>query len=289
MKQLLQSLEKLKMRPQGNLPTPPSAVKRVVIISLDGGKPAVMRVSRMPHLEGMQKHSAFTMKAQAVIPSVTLVNHTSMLTGVKPAKHKILWNEWEPQKGMVTVPTIFSLAKKFNRKLRTGLFAAKQKFTHLFLPGSLDNYVVIGDNAPAVATAVADTIRRNTPDLLFVHFADADSTGHSFGWGSPQQKMAFADCDKGIEIIVSALRRQGLMDETVILISADHGGHEKTHGMDVTDDREIPWIAYGAGVKAGTKLGQPNTCDTAATALWLMGMLIPADFDGRPVTEAFTR
>ena len=193
------------MRPQGNLPTPPSAVKRVVIISLDGGKPAVMRVSRMPHLEGMLKHSASTMKAQAVIPSITLVNHTSMLTGVKPAKHKITWNEWEPQKGMVPVPTVFSIAKKFNKKLRTGLFAAKQKFTHLFLPGSLDNYVVISDYAPAVATAVADTIRRNTPDLLFVHFADPDSTGHIYGWGSPQQKKGFADCDKGIEIIASRL------------------------------------------------------------------------------------
>ena len=277
------------MRTQSNLPTPPSAVKRVVIISLDGGKPAVMRVSRMPHLEGMLKHSASTMKAQAVIPSITLVNHTSMLTGVKPAKHKITWNEWEPLKGMVPVPTIFSLTKKFNKKLRTGLFAAKQKFTHLFLPGSLDNYVVIGDYAPSVATAAADTIRRNTPDLLFVHFADPDATGHTYGWGSPQQKKGFADCDKGIEIIVSALRRKGLMDETVVIISADHGGHEKTHGMDVTDDREIPWIAYGAGVKAGTKLGQPSTCDTAATALWLLGIPIPADFDGHPVVDAFIR
>jgi len=37
------------------------------------------------------------------------------------------------------------------------------------------------------------------------------------------------------------------------------------------------------------KLGQPSTCDTAATALWLLGIPIPADFDGRPVVEAFTR
>jgi len=277
------------MRHQSNLPTPPAAVKRVVIVSLDGGKPAVMRVSRMPHLEGMLKHSAYTMRAQAVIPSITLVNHTSMLTGVKPAKHKITWNEWEPSKGLVPVPTIFSIAKKFNKKLRTGIFAAKQKFTHLFLPGTLDNFVVISDFAPAVATAAADTIRRNTPDLLFVHFADADHYGHNNGWGSPEQKRAFEDCDRGIEIIISALRRKGLLDETAIIITADHGGHEKTHGMDVTDDREIPWIAYGAGVRAGTRLLQPSTCDTAATALWLLGIPIPADFDGRPVVDAFTR
>ena len=277
------------MRTQSNLPAPPAAVKRVVIVSLDGGKPAVMRVSRMPHLEGMLKHSAYTMKAQAVIPSITLVNHTSMLTGVKPAKHKISWNEWEPAKGLVPVPTIFSIAKKFNKKLRTGIFAAKQKFTHLFLPGTLENFVVISDFAPAVASAAADTIRRNTPDLLFVHFADGDHYGHNNGWGSPQQKKGFTDCDRGIDILISALRRKGLLDETAVIITADHGGHEKTHGMDVTDDREIPWIAYGAGVNAGAKLGQPSTCDTAATALWLLGIPIPAEFDGRPVIDAFTR
>lgn len=277
------------MRTQSNLPAPPAAVKRVVIVSLDGGKPAVMRVSGMPHLEGMLKHSAYTMKAQAVIPSITLVNHTSMLTGVKPAKHKISWNEWEPAKGLVPVPTIFSIAKKFNKKLRTGIFAAKQKFTHLFLPGTLDNFVVISDFAPAVASAAADTIRRNTPDLLFVHFADGDHYGHNNGWGSPQQKKGFTDCDRGIDILISALRRKGLLDETAVIITADHGGHEKTHGMDVTDDREIPWIAYGAGVNAGAKLGQPSTCDTAATALWLLGIPIPAEFDGRPVIDAFTR
>jgi arylsulfatase A-like enzyme len=51
----------------------------------------------------------------------------------------------------------------------------------------------------------------------------------------------------------------------------------------------IPWVAWGKSVKAGTTLTRPvNTTDTTATALWLLGVPIPAQLDGRPVYEAFS-
>jgi predicted AlkP superfamily pyrophosphatase or phosphodiesterase len=83
----------------------------VFIISFDGGKPSVMQESRMPNYMAMLAQSAGTWNAQTVLPSVILIAHTSMLTGVGPSKHKIDGNGWTPEKGLVTVPTIFSLAK----------------------------------------------------------------------------------------------------------------------------------------------------------------------------------
>jgi arylsulfatase A-like enzyme len=50
----------------------------------------------------------------------------------------------------------------------------------------------------------------------------------------------------------------------------------------------IPWIASGKGVKRSYSItSQVTTYDTAATALWLLGVPLPADFDGKPVVEAF--
>ena len=44
----------------------------------------------------------------------------------------------------------------------------------------------------------------------------------------------------------------------------------------------------GQGREKGTVLRGPvSTCDTAATALWLLGQPIPAEFDGKPVVAAF--
>jgi arylsulfatase A-like enzyme len=50
----------------------------------------------------------------------------------------------------------------------------------------------------------------------------------------------------------------------------------------------IPWIAWGAGVKPGVEIKDPiSTCDTAATALWLLDVAVPKDWDGKPVVSAF--
>ena len=82
----------------------------------------------------------------------------------------------------------------------------------------------------------------------------------------------------------------GITGSSVILIIADHGGHEKTYGLNIPDDMTIPWIAWGQGVKKSFTLTAPvTTCDTAATALWLLDLPRPAEFDGRPVERAFEK
>ena len=62
---------------------------RVFIISFDGGKPSVIADSTMPVLKQMVAEGACTWEAKTVVPSLTLLSHASMISGVGPAKHKI--------------------------------------------------------------------------------------------------------------------------------------------------------------------------------------------------------
>jgi predicted AlkP superfamily pyrophosphatase or phosphodiesterase len=266
---------------------PPSGVEHVFIVSIDGGKPAVMRQSRMPTLFGLVRTGAATMSAQTVFPSITLVSHTSMLTGVGPAKHKILWNEWLPERGTLQVPTAFGLARLRNKRT-TALFAGKEKFIHLNLPGTLDTFSIPSYKARDVAAVAARHIEVAKPNLCFVHFADPDGAGHRDGWGTESQKRAFADTDAALRTLLDGINRAGIAKSSVVLVTADHGGHAKTHGTDSPEDMTIPWIAHGAGVRSGFTISAPvTTYDTAATALWLLGVPIPPDWDGKPVTSAF--
>jgi predicted AlkP superfamily pyrophosphatase or phosphodiesterase len=261
---------------------------RVFIVSFDGGKPAVIADSEMPVLKRLAAEGACTWEAHTVVPSITLLSHASMISGVGPAKHKITWNDWQPEKGLIPVPTIFSLAHPHG--FTTAIFAGKPKFKHLNLPGSLDEFVLPlpKANAKDVAAAFAARLPLLNVDLCLIHFADPDSAGHKYGWGSPEQKQAFADSDAALKIVMDALKAAGIAENSVVILTADHGGHDKTHGSDSPEDVNIPWIAWGKGVKKDFKLTQPvSTCDTAATALWLLGLPIPAEFDGKPVTEAF--
>jgi predicted AlkP superfamily pyrophosphatase or phosphodiesterase len=283
----------------------------VFVISLDGGKPAVIAESEMPVLKKLVADGAVTWAAQTIFPSKTLPSHTSMLTGLGPAKHHVLWNNFEPQRGQVLAPTIFTLARKTDPQFSTAMFVGKMKFHHLWQTGSLDVFDFKGPQtetpkaagaseaaleieksvnpAQTVARSAAAYIAEKKPDLCFIHFPDPDSAGHKSGWGSPEQKEAFKVTDQALGQIIRALETSGIADQSVIIISADHGGHDKTHGDNIPDDMNIPWIAWGKGVKKGFTITQPvTTYDTAATALWLLGVPIPAEFDGKPVTQAFT-
>ena len=271
------------------VPTAPRFAEHVFIVSFDGGKPAVMKVSKMPTVMKMKADGAGTFEARTVFPSITLVSHTSMLTGVGPAKHKILWNEWIPANGMVPVPTIFSLAKKQDKALTTAMFVGKQKFAHLFLPGSLDAFSMPGYSCRIVARQAADYIQQEKPNLCFIHFADSDGAGHEFGWGSSEQIKAFGDEDDALKVVMDAIKKAGIEKTSLVILTADHGGHAKTHGTASDEDTLIPWIAWGVGVKKNFSITAPvMTYDSAATALWALGIPLPAEFDGKPVVSAFT-
>lgn len=279
--------------------------EHVFIISIDGAKPAVIAESGAPTLKKIAAEGAVTWQASTIFPSLTLPSHTSMLTGVGPDKHQILWNGYTPIKGFVKVPTVFSLLKTADPKAITAMFVGKVKFRHLWLKDSLDLFDFGGPQSPKpvvaapeiekdkkpsqmVAKQAVPWLKEHKPRLTFIHFPDVDTAGHKDGWGSPQQKEALKVTDQALWQIWQAIKDAGIADSSVMLITADHGGHDKTHGLDIPDDMIIPWVAWGKGVKKNyTITDKVTTYDTAATALWLLDVPVPAEFDGKPVTSAF--
>ncbi|MCB1225051.1 MAG: alkaline phosphatase family protein [Verrucomicrobiales bacterium] len=278
-------------------------VDHVIILSIDGGKPKVILQTEMPQLQRLVQEGAHTWVANTIFPPKTLPSHTSMVTGVGPEKHGILWNDWMPLRGMVKVPTIFSLVKAADPEAGTAWICGKGKFRHLWLPGSLDVFDLNGPQQPGpasmefnrlkapaqkVAGQVKGWLAEHQPQVMMVHFPDVDAAGHASGWGSPEQQEALRVVDQALGQVVRAEKDSPMADSSVIIVTADHGGHEKNHAENIPDDMNIPWIAWGKGVKPGFEIQQPvTTYDTAATALWLLGLEVPASFDGKPVVEAF--
>ena len=283
------------------------AVGHVFIISIDQGAPSGIAKAEMPVLKALAKEGAHTWEALTIVPSLTLPSHVSMLTGVGIQKHQVDWNELIPEKGLVKVPTIFSLGKKAG--LVTAMIATKNKFRTLNLPGSLDALILPPDaGSRAVAAAFAEVVGTLKPNLCFIHFGEPDVVGHAHGMFSPEKMRALAECDAALGVVIQAIRDAGLRDRSVIILTADHGGHDRspaenellakagkppqpgTHGSSSPEDVTIPWIAWGAGVRGNFTITAPVVqYDTAATALWLLGLPVPEGFWGRPVTSAFEK
>jgi len=282
-------------------------VEHVFVVSIDGGNPEVMQRTRMPVLNRLMKQGAYTFDAKTIMPPFTLPAHTSMLTGVGTNQHKITWSNYVPTNGEVGVPTVFSVAKAAG--FSTAMFVGKEKFRHLLQSGVVDEFsfdqgastVVTEDDAGGVhkkqegnafartvAKQAADYIVRNRPNLCFIHFSDPDTVGHERGWGSVEQLKAFADTDKALGILLKAIRQARIDKESVIIISADYGGHGRGHSQGTPADLRIPWIAWGKGVKQRFAIVDPvNTCDTAATVFWLLGLQPAMPIDGVEVKSAF--
>jgi predicted AlkP superfamily pyrophosphatase or phosphodiesterase len=205
---------------------------------------------------------------------------------VEPRVHGLTWNTWRPREGYIKTPTIFTHA--MDAGLTTAFFTGKTKLRHIVPPGAVGMYERPGYYCKKVAEEAAHYLTTEKPALAFVHFSDPDEIGHSKGWMSPAQEKAMADSDRCLGILYEALEKAGLLDDTLIIVSADHGGHNRVHSGAKLIDREIPWIACGPGVREDYNiLTEVSTVDTAATALYALGLPIPSQIVGRPQVEIF--
>jgi predicted AlkP superfamily pyrophosphatase or phosphodiesterase len=265
----------------------------VLIISVDGLRPDAIEQFGATTIQRLMREGSYAPDAQTILPSTTLPSHTSMLTGVDPAVHGVTWNSDETrERGHVKVPTVFGLARASG--LTTAAFFGKSKLNHIHSAATLDHVHAFDSWLPwrgsgaRTARLVGRHLERARPNLLFVHLIEADYAGHLFGWMGRRYGNAVRDADAAVaSMLVHADAHLGRGQYTVIL-TADHGGHGRTHGTDLAEDTTIPWIVWGEGVRAGTELPFGiRTTDTAATALWLLGVGVPVAWTGHPVTQAF--
>lgn len=278
--------------------------EHVFVISFDGGNPTIIQQAEMPNFKRLAAEGAHSWQAHTILPSKTLPSHTAMLTGVDIAKHQIDWNDFFPLRGAVKVPTVFELVKAAHPADVTALFCGKIKFRHLWKPDTLDVFDCGGpygaEPIPAseekklvpallVTAQAVPFIQEKKPRLCFIHLPDADTAGHKYGWGSPEQLTAFQVTDQALGQVLAAIDQAGLRESSTIILTADHGGSAKNHFQPIPSDTTIPWIAWGKGVKKAHAIAKPTimTYDTAATVLWLLDVPLPANFDGEPVLEAF--
>ena len=260
--------------------------QHVIIISEDGLRPDAMLLAHGKTHAEIMRRGAYSMEAVTIRHASTLPSHASMLSGFDEGAHKLTWNGWKPERGNIQVPTVFDAALHAGHG--SAAFVGKRKLEHIAPPGSIDVFSRPGFFCKKVVEEAARYFVEKRPQVEFVHFSDPDEKGHAIGWMSEEQIDAIRATDACLSTLIEAVRRAGVEDRTLFILSADHGGHGRNHSGRTREDRLIPWIAWGAGVKRGVKLTAPiSTMDTAATALWALGYPPPPDIQGRPVTEAF--
>jgi len=256
----------------------------VLIISLDGMRPDAIDMTDAPNLRRIREQGANATESRTITHSYTLPSHSSMLTGVDTDRHGLTHNSFNPTRPFIRFPTIFYRAH--DAGLATAMFVSKPKFRHIAVPGTVDVFARPDYHCERVVGAASQYLTTVGAGITFVHLSEPDEAGHSRGWMTESYLRNVASADRCVGTLMATLSARADRHRFLVIISADHGGHGRTHGSQRDEDMRIPWIAWGANVRRGAFATPVSTMDTAATALVALGLPMPSDIVGRPVRIA---
>ena len=115
--------------------------------------------------------------------------------------------------------------------------------------------------------------------VLFLHFPNPDFFGHRNAWMSETYINELYSTDHQIGRLLDALEERDILESTLLIITADHGGHDKVHGSDLPEDMLIPMIVAGYGVDAMEFDDDVYITQVAATVLTALQIAIPDNMD----------
>ncbi len=269
--------------------------RRLVFIGLDGWAGNTYEQSDMPYVKQLAAEGAMTLEKRAVLPSSSAINWASIFMGAGPEVHGYLnWGSKAPEMQQPTgtvkthniFPTVFQLARQQKPDVRMGLFYEWDGIKYLTDTLAFDHHEQTKDGH--TAQIAAEYIKANKPDVTVIVFDNPDHTGHSKGWGSPEYYATMTQLDKDVATIISAVKEAGMADDTVVMVTGDHGGSGTGHGGTSMAEVNSPLILWGAGIQPGTVITDMVIgYDLAATMAHIIGIDTPRCWRGRTIDQAF--
>ena len=292
-----------------------SPTEYVILVVLEGVNHEALRLGPMPVLSKLAKEGAATWNAATVEPPLTLPAMASLLTGLPVEKHKVSWNNYDFLRGFVRAPTVFDYLDLSGGR-DSAIFWMDESLQQLSKPEPYTDYQICGPlkpecNPKTVLRYIRDYFRKaasgdgyghaifSLPHLLVVHLPEASRAGRAQGWGSAAYRHALREVDEAIGEILSLYKEHGMLDRTVVIVTALNGiasqkPEAKAHANGGSPDAapistaRIPWIAWGPGIKKGHAIAQPvSILDTGATVLRTLGLETHVEWDSRAVEEIF--
>ncbi|MFV8370013.1 alkaline phosphatase family protein [Flavobacterium sp. LB2R40] len=270
--------------------------KHVIVIGFDGLSADGLIHAATPNFHKIMQEGAYSFHARAVLPSSSSTNWATMIMGAGPEQHGITSNDWEKDTFTLPAivqgedflfPTIFSLIDKQIPNAEIGAIYHWDGFGRLFEKNAVD-YDVNTKTEEETAKVASAYIIAKKPTFTFIHFDHIDHAGHEFGHGTPEYYQSVEKADALLATLFQAIATAGIADETMVIISSDHGGVGQGHGGESLQEVEIPFIVWGKSIKKNLGIKTPvYQYDNAATVAYALGVSIPTAWVGKPVLNVF--
>ena len=269
------------------------APKHVILVGWDGFAGNTVEAAKIPTLRKLMDEGAWTVHSRSILPSASACCWHSIFTCSASEQHGyIAWNSQKPAFPASAVaenglyPDILYLLRQQKPSSEIG-FIYDWSGMGFVADTNACSYVKMMAQSNITESAVA-YIKEKKPTFFTVYYDSPDDKGHGKGWGSPEYQARVTELDAELSRILDAVKEAGILEDTVVMVTSDHGGKGKGHGGPTLSEMERPVVLWGKGVKRGYELKFPGTnYDTGATLAALLGIEPPSCWIGRPFDEAF--
>lgn len=261
----------------------------IIVIGVDGAG-SWFKDADTPNFDRIFKNGAVTYNALSSKPTISAECWGSMLIGVGPEVHKLtnrrvstlpypLWSKH---------PSVFRRIRRAYPKAELGSYCDWNPITKGIVERLMGvSHATARDKE--LTPLICDYIRQKKPDFLFVHFDSTDGAGHKNGYGTKEHISAIGEVDTLIGYVHSAVQEAGILEDTLFMVIADHGGTNPgngkggSHGGWTDEEKYVTFAAVGKGVSS-KGIGEMNIRDLAAIILYGMGIEAPS-FDEKGWTS----
>ena len=267
------------------------AYKHVFIIGVDGAG-RFFKNADTPNFDRIFADGAVDYTARAEIITTSAQNWGAMLTGVSYLTHKLtndITGEQE-RTSDTKYPTIFKYARDAYPEAELASIVNWSNISRGIIETDLNVTKLYPGDDEAVTDAICEYFNAgNEPTLFFVQLDSVDHVGHDVGSKSQEYIDQIETVDGYIGRIYDAIDANGLMEDGLFIVVADHG-HTLTggHGGLTMRETQVTLAAKGKTVKAGGKMdSDTRNRDVAAIALYALGIEKPSYMSAKVPSNLF--
>lgn len=259
--------------------------KRVVLFGIDGAG-TFFEQTPTPNIDRIFAKGAIGSRVVTEIPSISAECWGAMLHGVECGWHGLtnaIVGE-RPYPADSVYPSVFRVIREARPEAKLAAFCDWDSINIGIIENGLDVYKFHAPDSELIEPAV-EYISNNDFTLLFFHFDSVDGAGHRYGYGSAEHLAAITKNDEFIGRIVEAIARRGWLEDTVLMVEADHGGtpnygYGGHHGGATDAEKYVCFFAAGANVQP-CRLQDMLVRDTSPAILHCLGIPQPHAWTGR--------
>ena len=261
--------------------------RHVVVIGVDGAG-RFFREADTPNIDAIFANGAITYSCLTAKPTSSAQCWGSLLHGVLASAHQLnnTIAESTPYPVDSPYPSFFRVIRENDADATLASFSHWAPLNTGIIENDINVHKVQGIPDADLTDAIVAYLGENKPTAMFVQFDEVDAAGHSTGYGTDTQLSKITEIDGYIGRIYEAYRESGMLEETLFIVTADHGGSGKSHGGLSDDEKYVMFAATGKTVQKG-KIADMEIRDTAAIVLHALGYENPETWTARVPSGLF--